>query len=83
MADRATIVDTGHPYRRAGRILVKAPAPVIFDILADPSRHPEFDGSGTVVSSTAASPQRLRQGATFGMSMRLGVPYAIKNTARR
>ena len=80
MAERADVVDTGHPYRRAGRILVRAPAALIFDLLADPSRHPEFDGSGTVVSSTAAAPQRLSQGATFGMSMRMGLPYAIKNT---
>jgi len=80
MAERADVVDTGHSYRRAGRIIVKAPAQLIFDILSDPSRHPEFDGSGTVRGSAATAPQRLSQGSTFGMSMRMGLPYATKNT---
>lgn len=76
---RADIVDTGHKYRRAGRIVIKAPAQVIFDIIADPYRHPEFDGSGTVKKGFSG-PHRLSQGATFGMDMKIGLPYKIKNT---
>ena len=42
--------------------------------------HPLIDGSGTVKSSRGQAPARLGLGAKFGMSMRLGVPYAITNT---
>ena len=52
----------------------------IFDVLADPSRHAEIDGSGTVKASRAGAPERLSLGATFGMDMQVGVPYRIKNT---
>lgn len=53
---------------------------LIFDVLADPSRHPEIDGSGTVRASRPSAPERLSLGATFGMDMQFGVPYRIKNT---
>lgn len=79
MTPRAEIVDTGHPYRRAGTITINAPAAEIFEIIADPYRHPEFDGSGTVREGFSG-PRRLSKGATFGMAMRLGLPYRIKNT---
>ena len=32
--------------------LIPAPAAAIFDLLADPSRHPQIDGSGTVIAPT-------------------------------
>lgn len=76
---RADIVDTGHKYRRAGKIVIDAPAAQIFDIIADPYRHPEFDGSGTVKKGFSG-PHRLSKGATFGMDMKMGFPYKIKNT---
>jgi hypothetical protein len=79
MSERADVVDTGHKYRRAGRIVINAPQQMVFDIVADPKRHAEIDGSGTVKTPTFA-PDRLAKGATFGMEMRLGVPYKIKNT---
>jgi hypothetical protein len=79
MSERADIVDTGHKYRRAGRIVINAPVQRIFDVIADPYRHPEFDGSGTVKKGSSG-PHRLSQGATFGMDMKLGFPYKIKNT---
>jgi uncharacterized protein YndB with AHSA1/START domain len=50
----------------------------IFDLLADPRRHPELDGSGTVRGSVRG-PQRLYKGATFGMQMRIGLPYFVRN----
>jgi len=64
--------------------LVLAPASAIFDLLADPSRHQEIDGSGTVkgVSGEAADKgsQRLALGSTFGMSMKMGIGYTMENT---
>ena len=60
--------------------VVPATADRIFDLLADPARHSEIDGSGSVKKSLTEKPQRLTLGAKFGMSMKLGVPYKITNT---
>lgn len=76
---RAEVVDTGRRWQRAGRIRIDAPAQVIFDVLADPAQHALIDGSGTVQGALAA-PDRLALGSTFGMSMRIGMPYRIENT---
>lgn len=59
-------------------IVISAEPRQIFDILADPRRHSEIDGSGTV-RDTLFGPDRLSKGATFGMSMRMGVSYKITN----
>ena len=59
-------------------VVVAAPAEEVFALLADPRRHAEVDGSGTVKSALSA-PDRLGLGARFGMRMRLGVPYVIRN----
>jgi uncharacterized protein YndB with AHSA1/START domain len=58
--------------------VIPAPPEKIFDLLADPRRHPEFDGSGSVREAKDA-PERLSLGATFGMSMKLGMPYSVVN----
>jgi uncharacterized protein YndB with AHSA1/START domain len=60
------------------RVIPAAPAE-IFELLADPSRHKEFDGSGTVVDAKGGS-QRLALGSTFGMRMKMGVPYSMEST---
>jgi hypothetical protein len=60
--------------------VIPAPAQAIFDVLADPARHCEIDGSGSVLGSRPDSVRRLSSGATFGMRMRRGVPYGITNT---
>jgi uncharacterized protein YndB with AHSA1/START domain len=61
-------------------VVIKASPQKIFDLLADPAKHAEFDGSGTVVGSKDSSPMRLSMGATFGMNMKVGAPYKITNT---
>jgi uncharacterized protein YndB with AHSA1/START domain len=57
---------------------IDAPAAAIFALLADASKHAAIDGSGTVKGPTG-TPEPLRLGSTFGMSMRLGVPYRMVN----
>lgn len=52
----------------------------IFDLLADPSKHPLLDGSGTVRAVRSGAPQRLELGAKFGMDMKAGASYKIENT---
>jgi uncharacterized protein YndB with AHSA1/START domain len=59
--------------------VIHAPPAAIFDLIADPARHHEFDGSGTVRQPKDAPP-RLSLGATFGMSMKLGIPYSMSST---
>jgi uncharacterized protein YndB with AHSA1/START domain len=59
--------------------VIAAPPEKIFDVLADPSRHPVIDGSGTVKSTRGEEPARLELGSKFGMSMRMGIPYGITN----
>jgi uncharacterized protein YndB with AHSA1/START domain len=51
----------------------------IFDLLADPSRHHEIDGSGAV-GNVKAGPRRLALGATFTMSMKMFIPYSTVST---
>ncbi|MET0189576.1 MAG: SRPBCC family protein, partial [Pseudonocardia sediminis] len=71
-----TVVDAG-ARRVARRAEVRASASEIFDLLADPHRHGELDGSGTV-RATVSGPSRLDMGASFSVNMKqLGVPYRI------
>lgn len=58
---------------------IAADPSTIFELLDDPARHPDFDGSGTVLSSRAGS-RHLQLGDRFGMDMRMGMPYRMTNT---
>jgi uncharacterized protein YndB with AHSA1/START domain len=60
--------------------VIKAPAPLIFDLIADPRRHPDFDGSGSVQKIRSDAPARLFGGAVFAMEMKRGLHYAMANT---
>jgi hypothetical protein len=77
--ERAEILVTDHPNKTAARIIINAPASKIFDLLANPSSHRLFDGSGTVQNSISG-PERLFLGAQFSMAMKIKLPYRIKNT---
>lgn len=58
---------------------IAAPPEAIFDLIADPERHRDIDGSGTVRDAKGES-QRLELGSTFGMSMKMGLPYSMVST---
>lgn len=75
------VEDTGSPWIVSRSIVVEAPAERIFELLADPRRHPDFDGSGSVKGSVSG-PERLSLGAKFGMGMRIVVPYRIGNEVK-
>jgi hypothetical protein len=60
------------------RVIPAAPEE-IFALLADPRRHHEIDGSGTV-RDAKDSPERLGLGAKFGMSMHMGIGYSMVST---
>lgn len=75
------VIDAGSRWIVSRSIVIDAPADVIFNLLADPRRHGEFDGSGSV-REAVSGPERLAMGSTFRMDMRLGVPYRIGNTVK-
>jgi uncharacterized protein YndB with AHSA1/START domain len=59
--------------------VIPASPEAIFALLADPRRHKDFDGSGTVRNAKNL-PDALSLGSKFGMSMRLGIPYSMVST---
>ncbi len=60
--------------------VIAADRQAIFDLLADPSMHPVIDGSGTVTEAVTDGPERLAEGVSFGMKMKMGAPYSVDNT---
>jgi hypothetical protein len=71
-----SVVDAG-PAKISRSAQVGASAREIFELVADPRRHAELDGSGTVLT-TVAGPDRLSQGARFSVNMKqYGMPYKI------
>ncbi len=76
---RSDLINTGIERLKAGSIVIDTPASIIFELLAQPRRHSDFDGSRTV-QGRLSGPDRLSLGAKFGMSMKIKVPYRITNT---
>jgi Polyketide cyclase / dehydrase and lipid transport len=71
-----TVVDAG-PNQVSRSIEVNAPAAELFAMVADPRRHHELDGSGTVNDNIKA-PAKLVAGSKFSTKMKMkGVPYWI------
>jgi hypothetical protein len=61
------------------QVIPAGPA-AIFALIADASRHPEIDGSGTLKQVKPSATHELGLGATFGMSMQMGVKYSMVST---
>lgn len=64
--------------RVSATAVVAAPPAGVFALLADPHRHHELDGSGSV-RGAVSGPHRLALGDRFGMRMRIGLPYRVTN----
>ena len=60
--------------------VIDAPAAALFSVVADATRHPEIDGSGQLVEAKDGAARALTLGSTFGMSMKMGLPYSMSNT---
>jgi uncharacterized membrane protein len=70
------VVDAG-PRQVSRSVEVDAPAAELYAMVADPRRHSELDGSGTVVSNVKA-PAEMAVGSKFSTSMKMfGLPYRI------
>ncbi|MED5802759.1 SRPBCC family protein [Gordonia sp. Z-3] len=75
-----TSVDRG-PHTVSRQVIVHASAAEVFALVADPHRHPQLDGSGTVRDTPVTGPDRLGPGARFSVGMKqYGVPYKITST---
>ncbi|MBV9291918.1 MAG: SRPBCC family protein [Frankiales bacterium] len=59
--------------------VIPAPPADIFRLVADPRRHKDIDGSGTVRDAKDL-PERLTLGSTFGMNMEYGGRYSMTST---
>src|SRR5689334_4144474 len=65
-------------------VQVTAPVATLFEQIADPHRHHEIDGSGTVRNVDVKGPHRLSKGDRFTVGMtQYGLPYKITSTATR
>ena len=77
--DIASVIDKKNKLISASNFVPATPHE-IFELLANPAMHSVIDGSGSVLASKDSAPQRLSLNATFGMSMKKGMPYKITNT---
>jgi hypothetical protein len=78
---QTVIMSSSDPKKIVSRsTIVPASAEAIFNLLADPRRHHEIDGSGSVNAAQVDAPERLSLNAKFGMNMKKGVPYKMMNT---
>jgi hypothetical protein len=69
-------VDTG-PKTVTRRAVVNVPAPELFAMLADPHRHQELDGSGSV-KAAVKGPHQVKLGDRFTVAMKMwGLPYKL------
>jgi len=78
MSVRAEIIDTGVEHLYKAKLVINKPAKDIFEYVANPLNHAKFDGSG-MVKGKLVGPEKLFLGAKFGMKMKQGIPYYIKN----
>jgi hypothetical protein len=70
------VVDAG-PHQVSRSVEVAAPAAELYALVADPRRHHELDGSGTVGDNISV-PANVAVGSKFSTKMKMyGVPYRI------
>ncbi|MGW0160591.1 SRPBCC family protein [Mycobacterium sp. NPDC003323] len=63
-------------------VQVAAPVATLFEMIADPHRHHDIDGSGTVRDVEVKGPHKLTTGDKFTVGMtQYGLPYKITSTA--
>lgn len=74
-----TVVDAG-PRQVSRSVEVAAPAAELYAMAADPRRHHELDGSGTVRDNITV-PAKQAVGSKFSTKMKMyGLPYRITST---
>ena len=61
---------------------LRAAASDVYALIADPARHAELDGGGSVRGLVTAETSELREGDTFTEKMFLGFPYRMSPHGR-
>lgn len=80
MSDVQTLDEPGAVVRS---MVIARPADELYRLLADPRRHREIDGGGSV-GTVIEAPEEVRPGDTFTIRMRqFGVPYRITSRVTR
>lgn len=74
-----TVTSDDHSISAA--VEVDASAADVFDFIRRPANHSTISGDGTVKANNSG-PERLSLGDSFGMSMKLGVPYRISSKVK-
>jgi len=59
--------------------VIAAPPEAVFEVLADAGKHHLIDGSGMLQGANHGAGQRLALGSSFGMGMKMLVPYSTVN----
>lgn len=80
MSNAGPTTQSANRYRVTVERLIPTSPAAIFAVLADPRRHPDIDGSGSVKAPKVSGLHRLNSGASFGMKMQMGLPYSMMNT---
>lgn len=62
--------------------IVDAPPWELFDLVRRPVNHPAIGGDGSVKASRSEGQILTGVGDAFGMSMKIGLPYLIRNTVK-
>ena len=71
------------PAMISAETILRAAASDVYALIADPARHTELDGGGSVRGLVSAETSELREGDTFTEKMFLGFPYRMSPTVVR
>ena len=65
------------PAMISAETVLRAAASDVYALIADPARHAELDGGGSVRGLVSGDTPELREGDTFTEKMFLGLPYRM------
>ena len=71
------------PAMISAETILRAAASDVYALIADPARHTELDGGGSVRGLISGDTPELREGDTFTEKMFLGIPYRMSPTVVR
>lgn len=71
------------PAMISAETVLRAAASDVYALIADPARHTELDGGGSVRGLISGGTPELREGDTFTEKMFLGYPYRMSPTVVR
>ena len=71
------------PAMISAETILRAAASDVYALIADPARHTELDGGGSVRGLISGDTPELREGDNFTEKMFLGIPYRMSPTVVR